>query len=179
MIIGLSGYAQSGKDEVAKILVEEFGFKRVAFADAVRFLLYEVNPVINELANDIQHSVDLQGWDEVKKVPAVRTLLQDLGLGARKLFGDQIWVEQAFKQLSSDVNTVFTDVRFTNEADIIKLNKGQIWRVKRPGIEPVNTHISENDMDGYPVDKILKNEGSLDDLRELVRKRMAFSLNAD
>ena len=179
MIIGLSGYAQSGKDEVAKILVEEFGFKRVAFADAVRFLLYEINPVIPELASDLQHSVDLRGWDEVKKVPAVRTLLQDLGLGARKLFGDQVWVEQAFKQLSMDVNTVFTDVRFTNEADIIRGVDGQIWRVKRPGIEPVNTHISENNMDDYSIDQILKNEGSLDDLRNLVRKRMTFSLNAD
>ena len=32
-IIGLSGYARSGKDEAAKVLVEELGFPRVAFAD--------------------------------------------------------------------------------------------------------------------------------------------------
>ena len=36
MIIGLSGYAQSGKDEVAKVLVEDYGYKRVAFADKIK-----------------------------------------------------------------------------------------------------------------------------------------------
>jgi len=34
-------------------------------------------------------------------------------------------------------------------------------------------------MDGYPVDKILKNEGTLEDLRTLVRTRMEFTLNAN
>jgi len=56
---------------------------------------------------------------------------------------------------------------------------GQLWRIKRPGIEPVNGHISEREMDGYKVDKILKNEGTLEELRTLVRSRMEFTLNAN
>ena len=36
MIIGLSGYARSGKDTVAELLVLNYGFKRVAFADGIR-----------------------------------------------------------------------------------------------------------------------------------------------
>jgi dephospho-CoA kinase len=40
MIIGLTGYAQSGKDTVANILVENYGYQRVAFADPIRALLY-------------------------------------------------------------------------------------------------------------------------------------------
>jgi len=39
MIIGLSGYASAGKDSVAQILVEKFGYKRMAFADAIRDIL--------------------------------------------------------------------------------------------------------------------------------------------
>ena len=49
MIIGLSGYARSGKDAVAQVLVSEFGFKRVAFADPIRDLLYEMDPKIDEI----------------------------------------------------------------------------------------------------------------------------------
>ena len=45
-IIGLSGYARSGKDEAAKVLVEEFGFTRVAFADKLRDFLYPLNPIV-------------------------------------------------------------------------------------------------------------------------------------
>jgi dephospho-CoA kinase len=47
MIIGLSGYSRSGKDEVAKILVEDYGFTRIAFADKIRELLYEMNPIVD------------------------------------------------------------------------------------------------------------------------------------
>ena len=45
-IIGLSGFARSGKDEAAKVLVEEFGFKRVGFADKLREVLYALNPLV-------------------------------------------------------------------------------------------------------------------------------------
>ena len=31
-VIGLTGYAQSGKDTVASILVEKYGYRRIAFA---------------------------------------------------------------------------------------------------------------------------------------------------
>ena len=46
MIIGLTGYAQSGKDTLANILVENYGYTRVAFADKIREFLYEVNPMV-------------------------------------------------------------------------------------------------------------------------------------
>jgi dephospho-CoA kinase len=45
-LIGLSGYARSGKDEAAKVLIEEFGFKRIAFADKLRDFLYALDPIV-------------------------------------------------------------------------------------------------------------------------------------
>jgi hypothetical protein len=180
MIIGLSGYAQSGKDEVAKILIEEFGFERVAFADAIRDLLYLTNPILNELAGDIQHAVDHRGWDEIKQIPAVRKLLQSIGVAAREVLGKNVWVVAALRKMEDDSKDyVITDVRFENEASMIKYLGGVMWRISRDGVTPVNSHISENELDGYKFDQILKNEGSLDDLRELVRKRKNFSLNAN
>ena len=41
MIIALSGWKQSGKDSAAKILIEEFGFKRIAFADVLKDMVAE------------------------------------------------------------------------------------------------------------------------------------------
>ena len=180
MIIGLSGYARSGKDEVAKILVEDYGYKRIAFADKIRELLLETNPLIKD-GFRVESVVGAYGWEQAKVLfPEVRKLLQDLGVGARKTFGDEFWIAQALKQIHFEDNWVITDVRFTNEADRIKqYENSQLWRVKRPGVEPVNSHISERDMDGYNVDKILKNEGTLEDLRTLVHNRMEFTLNAN
>lgn len=180
MIIGLSGYARSGKDEVAKILVEDYGYKRVAFADKIRELLLETNPQVKD-GFRIESVVGAYGWDQAKVLfPEIRKLLQDLGVGARKTFGDEFWVAQALKQVHFEENYVITDVRFTNEADRIKqYDNSQLWRVKRNGVEAVNGHVSEHDMDGYPVDMILKNEGTLEDLRTMVRNRMEFALNAN
>jgi dephospho-CoA kinase len=178
MIIGLSGYARSGKDEVAKILVEEYGYKRIAFADNIRKLLYATNPQVG--GNRLQFLVEDYGWDVAKSQPEVRHLLQSLGVAARNLFGKDFWVAQALSQVHFENNWVITDVRFTNEADRIKqYDNSQVWRIKRTGVEAVNSHVSEHDMDSYQVDMILKNEGTLEDLRTLVRKRMEISLNAN
>ena len=45
-VIGLTGYAGSGKDTLANILVEEYGFTRIAFADKTKEFLYDLNPGI-------------------------------------------------------------------------------------------------------------------------------------
>jgi hypothetical protein len=179
MIIGLSGYARSGKDEVAKILVEDYGYKRVAFADKIRELLLETNPQVKD-GFRVESVVEAYGWDQAKVMfPEIRTLLQRLGVGARNIFGDEFWISQVFHSMDKTSEYVITDVRFENEAMMLKLMGGQLWRIKRPGVEPVNSHISERDLDGYAVDKILKNEGTLEELRTLVRSRMEFTLSGN
>ena len=101
MIIGLCGYAQSGKDTVANILVEKYGYQRIAFADPIRALLYETNPMLKE-GYRVQGLVDVYGWDKVKvDYPEARRLLQELGLGARKLFVVMFWVNQSLKDIDA------------------------------------------------------------------------------
>ena len=46
MIVGITGYAQHGKDTAAQVLVTEFGFVRVGFADALKELALAVNPIV-------------------------------------------------------------------------------------------------------------------------------------
>lgn len=176
MIIGLTGYAQSGKDTVANILVERYGFTRVAFADKIREYLYETNPMYDSIVGEplfVKAKVDRDGWEEAKKSPHIRRLLQTSGVAARKVFGENFWVQQALRQVHFEGNYVITDVRFTNEADAIKkYDDAQIWRIKRLGVEAVNSHISEHEMDGYKVDQIFVNNTTVDDLEVLIKTRM-------
>jgi len=176
MIIGLTGYAQSGKDTVANVLVERYGFTRVAFADKIRELLYEANPMYDSIVGEplfVKAKVDRDGWEEAKKSPHIRRLLQTTGVAARKLFGEDFWVKQALKDITPEGNYVIADVRFENEADEIKFTGGQIWRIKRLGVAPVNGHISETQMDGYKVDQIFVNNSTVDDLEVLIKTRMS------
>ena len=173
MIIGLTGYAQSGKDSVANILVENYGYQRIAFADPIRDLLYATNPMLKE-GYRVKGLVDVYGWDRVKvDYPEARRLLQELGVGARKVFGDMFWVKQALRQLEVEGNFVIADVRYPNEAKAIREHQGsQIWRVKRSGVDAVNSHESESAMDGEKVDQIFVNNGTLEDLKVLINTRM-------
>jgi hypothetical protein len=176
MIIGLTGYAQSGKDTVANILVKNYGYTRIAFADKIREFLYETNPMYDSVVGEplfVRAKVDRDGWEEAKKSPQIRRLLQNSGVAARKLFGEDFWVNQAVNGMDIDGSYVIADVRFENEADKIKAAGGQIWRIKRLGVDPINGHVSETQMDGYPVDQIFINNGTVEDLESLIKTRMA------
>lgn len=172
MIIGLTGYAQSGKDTVANILVRNYSFTRIAFADPIRDFLYAVNPMAG--GEPIRIRVDSDGWDKAKRHPEVRRLLQSVGLTARTQFGQDFWVYQAISKMEqAQVNRiVVTDVRFTNEAKTLKELGAQLWRIKRVGVGAVNGHVSETELDTYPVDQTFANNGSIEDLELSVKTRI-------
>jgi dephospho-CoA kinase len=173
-VIGLTGYAQTGKDTVGEILVRDHGFKRVAFADAVRECVYALNPLIPTLFGQgfaqhesLQDAVDRDGWEDTKKNPAVRALLQRMGTEVgREIIDPDIWIKIAERK-AHDLrrlghHVVFTDVRFFNEYEAIELFGGEVWRIERPGTGPVNAHVSDNI--NVPVDRIVRNDSTLDDL---------------
>lgn len=182
MIVGLSGYAQSGKDTVAQLMQQiEPTFQRVAFADPLREMLYALDPIVDLRSNTgrawprrVAQIVDEEGWEVAKtKYPEVRALLQRLGTEAgRNVLGQDIWVRtgvRKIRELEADgYDVVVTDVRFTNEAEAIVGELGEVWRIERPGTAPVNPHPSETAMDGWSFDRRIVNSGSYDDLARRV-----------
>lgn len=171
MIIALSGYAQSGKDSVSEILIKKYGYKRVSFADKIKEILLEINPIIlgyEDLIWDLATYVNNFGWENSKKVPHVRQLLQNLGVSVREVLGEDTWIDAALDGVLPNDKIVITDVRFPNEADAIKWIFGEIWRVERPKISPVNKHASETALDDWIFDRTITNNGTLEDLEELV-----------
>lgn len=173
-IIGLSGYAQSGKDTSASFLIED-GYTRLAFADVLRDSVYRLNPIIHQNIDSsvvrVKDLVDAFGWDYVKvNYPEIRGLLQRMGTDVgRVLFGENVWVDLAMKGIEEGKNYVITDVRFPNEFEAIKTAGGQVWRITRQGTGPVNGHPSETALDGFEFDRVIENDGTLDELGEAVR----------
>ena len=170
MIIGLSGYAQAGKDETAKILVEKHGFKRLAFADPIREAILGLNPKVDSITT-VGDLVGDYGWDVAKQNPEVRRLLQVMGAEVGlKQFGADFWVVVALSQIGTSTDVVFTDVRFPNEAKALADMNGAIVRVIRPNTNAVNDHESEVAMDRYDFDATILNNGTLDDLNSQVER---------
>ena len=167
MIIGLTGYAQSGKDTVAKLFVNN-GFTQMAFADPMREALLQLNPLITVGGHyaHLQDAVKKLGWEDLKKLsPQVRPLLQRMGTEVgREMFGENFWVDLALQRAAEHRDVVFSDVRFKNEADAIVERGGAIIRILREGTLPANSHRSETEMDDYPVDYVIGNHGLPEDL---------------
>jgi hypothetical protein len=173
MVIGLSGYSQSGKDTVAQILVDNYGYKRVAFADAIRNAIYTLNPIITGGNIHLADYVDELGWEAAKRHPEVRRLLQVMGTEVgRQLFDESVWIEKALGNAEPHDKIVITDVRFPNEAKDIKWLFGEIWRINRPAVDSVNSHISESAMDQWQFDRIINNDADVAHLEYLVHEVM-------
>jgi len=174
-LIGLSGFAQVGKDSVANILGEH-GFKRVALADPIRSAMYMLDPVVRAdnrgRTFGLREVVDDIGWDEAKtSIPEVRRLLQVFGTEVgRHLFGNDVWVDLARKKVNVGTSGryVITDVRFLNEVTAIRALGGSLYKVVRPGYAPVNAHVSDVGLADQLFDGFIFNIGSLEDLRTAV-----------
>lgn len=180
MIIGLTGYAQTGKDTVAKSLKLRGGFYRIAFADKLKELAYRMDLEYfhDDTVYYLSDRVDLHGWDVAKQHPPVREHLQRLGVSVRDTMGDDSWIRATFATLIGHMeaghNVVFTDVRFLNECEFVKSQGGVIVRVTRPNVTAVNNHISDMGIDNLPVDHVISNDKSKNELgnkvTDLLRK---------
>lgn len=180
-VIGLCGFAQSGKDTAAGFLIDQ-GWKRLAFADALRDSVYLLNPIVRTVCSDfgaeqirVQDIVDTIGWDRAKvDVAEIRELLQRMGTEVgRALYGESFWVDRVLAQMTPDQNYVITDVRFPNEVEAVKSVGGRVIRIYREGVGAVNTHVSDQGIDNLEFDSIILNDGPLEQLEQSIYSAVA------
>lgn len=171
-IVGLLGLASSGKDTVAGFLVAR-GWSRLAFADALKAVALDLDPMVDNLGTRLSRLVDTVGWDQAKANPEVRALLQRLGVAVREHVGESTWVDVVLRQMEAERRpVVVTDVRFPNEAKALREVGATLAVLHRPGLEPPNDHPSERLAqdalacpDQYGVSYVMVNGGDLGDLR--------------
>lgn len=129
-LIGIHGKARAGKDTIAKRLCNEHGFLRQAFADPLK-----------RAAQQMFGLTEAQTWDDDLKEVEIRywgrsprTLFQLLGTeGGRNVFGDDIWLRRWRLFYDEHIATsciVVPDVRFENEADLIRGLGGLLLHVE-------------------------------------------------
>lgn len=189
-VIGLHGGKRTGKDTIAKYLIENHGYARVAFADAVRELLLRVNPWIQINWDDPEHIAiqyvfgdeaferlsdlvaDL-GWDDAKEIADVRRLLQQHGESARDVLDPQVWIHKAHnevkKHIEAGTNVVITDLRYPNEAEYVRdIWSGPVARVINDRAPKGDTHKSEQPIPDRLISFPIENNGTLDELHEKI-----------
>lgn len=152
MIIGVLGFAGSGKGTVGDLLVEEYGFTKMAFADPVKDATAVIfNWPRQLLEGDTDESRAFREtpdafWSERFGFSVTpRWALQKMGTeGGRNTFHDSLWITSLERRMTSD-KVVVADVRFPNEMAKIKALGGHNIRVVR-GRDPewFDTAFNEN-----------------------------------
>lgn len=174
-VIGLSGLKGCGKDTAAQALIED-GWTRLAFADPLRAMLYALDPLIGDCDGTQPHAMrwqeymDAVGYDQAKKHPEVRRLMQVFGTEViREQYGQDAWVNLAARKIRENPgNYVLTDVRFDNEAKMVHGLGGFMVRLEREGLT-ADGHASEAGISDDLIDAVIQNNGPVESLHLQVR----------
>lgn len=148
-LIGITGFAGSGKDTVGCILAD-YGFQRFAFADALREEVaaqldgadYPMPTCFSPLAIEALSFADPAEVYAKPTTPRMRALLQEWGTEYRRAQNPAYWSHVVAERMAGVERACITDVRFADEAEFVRSRGGVVWRVNRPGYGP-SAHASE------------------------------------
>lgn len=138
-IIGLLGFAGSGKGTVADILVSKFGYTKLSFAGPLK----DATSVVFGwdrflLEGDTSESRDFREepdpfWSEkFGRLFTPREALQLMGTEAgRDVFHENLWIFALERKMKQHKKVVISDARFPNEIAFVRRSFGKTIRVKR------------------------------------------------
>lgn len=207
-IIALTGYAGTGKDTVADLLVTHCGFRKLAFADALRAEVSEafgidVADLTHRRTKEVpigslrlryappallgalmlagvcqdQHAYGLYSKQFLDAPRSPRQILQWWGTEYRRAQEPGYWTRIVTERIAFAIRNyerrfVITDCRFVNEAESVRNMGGQIWQVKRPGIDGASTaegaHASATDGSQFAPEVVINNSHDIRHLQQLV-----------
>lgn len=173
ILIGLSGPKGSGKTTAAHLLVEEFGFRRMSFADPIREAVLELFPEWTA-----EHfAPGRKDQEDALHNVSPRHAMRVIGEHARRLdpliYVDALntRVREAATQ-DPGVRIVVDDVRLIDEANMIRM-RGRVVHVERAGVGWSGEHVTEVGIEREDDDLRLQNVAGVRVLRSNVRALMS------
>ncbi|WP_315729776.1 hypothetical protein [Bradyrhizobium sp. SZCCHNRI2010] len=138
-MVGLAGFAQSGKTTAALYLEKKYAIRRKHIAEPLRAMLavllkangYSADLITRYLEGDLKESV----------VPClgVTSRYAQITLGTewgRRLISESLWSDTWAASIEDGESVMNDSVRFPNEADAIRELGGCVIMIERPGTKP-------------------------------------------
>lgn len=192
-IIGITGFAGSGKNTVGHYLVEKHRYTETSFAKALKdtvaaMFCWPRQLIEGDTDESRKWRDQIDPWWSKKLGRPVtpRWAMQHIGTDVMRLhFNTNIWTWNVEKQiLDHQGNVVITDARFPNEINLLRELGGKIIWVRKPELPEWydaavsqnqnlsydmtkkynNIHQSEWAWIGTPIDATIINGGTIKDL---------------
>jgi PAS domain-containing protein len=194
MIIGVCGLIGAGKDTIADYLVNIHEFRRDSFAatlkDAVAAVFGWDRDMLegrSRSSREWREQPDAWWSDRLGQEVTPRLMLQLWGTEVcRRGFHDDVWIASLENKLRNSADdVVISDCRFPNEIAAIHAQNGYVIRVVRGAdpawFQPAQQHLiegtprpadlphqSEWAWAGTRFDRVVDNNGSMDDLYQQI-----------
>jgi cytidylate kinase len=194
-IIGVCGKMGAGKDTVGDYLVKKHGFIRLAFADVLKKVCFDLFGVTFEnlsLEEKNKKEDSLVGFSrrEIWQIFGTDIMRNQVSKYLPGLSDENIWLNAVKRQINQIISkegrflkVVITDVRFENEAKFC-LENGCLWNITREDIlldSSSEKHHSSEKLDwicNYPSITEIKNNGTMEDLYFKIETSFKKNLNA-
>lgn len=154
-LVAFTGLAQSGKTTAAQVLCRR-GYDRMSFADPIK-------QMVRCLTAETDKNRQLPQFGD----KTLRHLYQTLGTDwGRNMIHPNIWVQLGAERIISLIGDVeegaiqgivIDDLRFDNEAQLVRAMGGIVVQVHRPGVHAM-PHESEAGISPHLVDVDLDND---------------------
>lgn len=171
-LIGITGPAGCGKNLVASMVPDAVVIQLADPLYAALSAMLGISETVLRARATKEQPID---W--IGKSP--RQLLQTLGTEwGRMLVSDDLWLRIASRRIDELVAAGATaicvaDVRFDNEAQMIRERGGQVWRVERTPASETYAHVSEAGIYVHLIDRVIDNTGTPDETRREVEAALA------
>lgn len=182
-LIGLTGAAGAGKDTVADWMYVVYRVHRYSFATPIKAMtvallqaagvpLYDCKKIVADPIRKNEPLPQLNGMTP-------RRIMQTLGTEwGRNTLGADVWLTMLGRRLEKNLAArnfrlpmVVTDVRFPNEAEMIRLLGGTVIRVVRPTTITDRTDAAHpSEAQDFPADITIQNDGTIGDLHAKLLK---------
>ena len=186
-IIGICGPKGAGKSSLAKAIGEHVETRRIRFAkplkEMVATLLQECGFTRSESWEAVDGAMKGSPIADLPGQPTARHLLQTIGTEwGRKHIGEEVWAQigadKAARATQDGAWGVVDDLRFPNEARMLRDRGAYIVEVRREGYDYSTEHASEGGIHPARPDVIVENVGSIGNLA-LSAHSLIVTLQAD
>lgn len=154
LIIGLHGPIGCGKTTIAGMLKSQIGLEEISFADPIKEVVSFLTDIPRQQLDD--QAVKQRQFPDSQVT--IRTALQTLGTEwGRDLIDPNIWVNYAKRRIArTKGNVIISDVRFENEAQMIRDAGGVIVHI-RDNKKRSDSHASEQPIEFQSKDILFLN----------------------
>lgn len=164
-LIGITGRAGSGKNTVGDWLRVNAGYEDYAMAQPLKAGLAAMG--FPEPFDRDQKEILLNGFNF-----SWRDAAQKLGTEWGRHLDSNIWLKLAARKVLETPKLVITDIRFENEADMVRAHGGTVLHLVGRQVElgTLAGHASEQGLKAKADDYYIDNSGTLEQLYSKLRE---------